>query len=672
MRGLKLLASVVAITAFVVPARGVIAKRDSRTVIQPDGTAINIRVVGDEHLHFTTTEDGVLLRLDDDGFYNYGCLSEDGSTVVATGVRYIPASSYENAVNIENINVGEMKEKRNARLRVAPQTGIGLTGTTFPTTGSPKGLVILVEYSDVRFTLDDAADYFNDMINGENFTQYDGTGSVLQYFTDQSQGKFTPKFDVYGPVVLPNTRAYYGHNDSYGNDVNAYMMVVDAIDILDSKVDFSQYDNDGDEVIDNVYVIYAGHGESSYGSEETVWPHSWDVRSDGITRIVDGVSVGRYACSNEWEYNKPDGIGTFVHEFSHVMGLPDLYNTSDPSARYTPADYSVLDYGPYNNSGRTPPNYGAYERNALGWMEPVEVEDVMSLTLNPITSGEYVLIPTSKANEFFLLENRQQVGWDKYIPYHGMLIWHIDYNASIFSKNIVNKNPSHQYVDIIEANNSAYFPDAKGWPFPGVNFVTDFTSTTVPTMKEWSGRLINKAITEIEENGKRISFNVSGGETLLETPIGYTDNTSEHPGSFVASWTEVEGATDYLLTVYAISPEGTKDVTGNGQNGEILDDYDAVSTNGATTYLVDRLLDNVDDYYFTVQATDGYVTSNFSEPVHVKVALNESGIENITVDDNTNTSPQYYNLQGVRIFNPTPGSIVICRRGAQTSKMVVR
>lgn len=485
------------------------AKPGLRTVVQPDGSQIEIKVIGDEFLHFTTTADGLLIARDNDGFYRIAEIAPDGA-LISSGLAIGSPEGNVAAIHLEDLDTDEIFAKRNSK-RKAPQSGLGLAMDSYPTLGSPKGLIILVEYEDVKFNSSyDAKDYFNDMINGENFTQFKGTGSALQFFTDQSRGKFTPSFDVYGPVTLPNKMSYYGGNDRYGDDKNPHLMVTHAIDILDADVDFSLYDTDKDGIIDNVYIIYAGQGEADYGDEDTVWPHSWNVTYAGINKRVDGKLIGPYACSNEWDKSSPNGIGTFVHEFSHVMGLPDLYHTQ-AIVYYTPMAYSVLDDGPYNNEGRTPPNYGAYERNALNWEEPIMLNHPMSVELGEISTGSFALIPTERDSEFFLLENRQQTGWDKYIPGHGLLIWHIDYNPSIFSNNVVNNTRTHQYVDIEEANGNPGERTQSGYTFPGTTGKTEFTSETSPALVSWSGNKINLPITNITEKDGMITFDVAGG-----------------------------------------------------------------------------------------------------------------------------------------------------------------
>lgn len=433
--------------------------------------------------------------------------------------------------------------------------GPGLYDYSFPCTGKQKVLVILAEFKDVKFNSKnkapyntvDAHTYFSEMLNKEGFSTYGGTGSARDWFIDNSNGKFDPEFDVYGPVTLPNNVSYYGRNNANGDDQRAYQMVIDACKALDSKIDFREYDRDGNGYVDNVYVFYAGYGEADTEDQEnTIWPHSWEISgatapnqwTPGDPLELDGVYIDRYACSNEtcgivgisddgYSYvygNRPDGIGTFVHEFSHVMGLPDLYATEDYTSYknepFTPEEFSVMDYGPYNNDGLTPPNYSAYERYALDWMTPEMLVSGTQSLANLADSNRAFIIKTEREQEFYLVENRQQTGWDKYIPGHGMLVWHVDFDENIFYNNEVNNTKSHQYVDLVEADNIQDYPTGvdrwgyyvypestrTGDPFPGTKRVKSFGYNTSPSLRSWSGKNLGVELTDIAENNGQISF----------------------------------------------------------------------------------------------------------------------------------------------------------------------
>lgn len=590
-------------------ASAVPAKHDVRTVTQPDGTTIEVRIVGDEYLHYMVTKDGNIVSKDADGRYCYAKVATDGH-ILSTGITVTPKDAPDlDVTNLRDINTSELRAQRiqarntttprrlksQARSNSDPSSGIGRF-TDFPANGEVRALVVLVQYKDVKFTLSDPKAYFNEMLNKDGFNQYGGTGCAAEYFRESSNGQFRPVFDVFGPVTLGQNRSYYGGNDYYGDDVQPYLMVTHALAALKDEVDLSKYDADNDGYVDNVYVFYAGQGEASYGSEETVWPHSAHINDYGITYSANGKQVNRYATSNEWENGRPDGVGTFIHEFSHVLGLPDLYctNYNSTAANLTPSAWSVLDYGLYNNQGRTPPTYSVYERNAMGWIDLKELKDAETVSLNHIEdTNEGCIIHTEgtngavNPNEFFLLENRQQKGWDRYLPGHGMLIWHIDYNATVFNRNTVN-NTTHQYVDIEEACGTANSGSAAimaGYAFPGTYKKTSFTSETTPALKTWANVAVDVPITNIEEDGDVITFDVCGGGTPVPAPVALapTDKTND---SFVAKWQPVEGATDYRLTVWAVGegePETETADFGSSSASAVLPDGWSTNSTGVYT-----------------------------------------------------------------------------------------
>ena len=545
------------------PATAVPAKPGLVEVTQADGSTLPVRIMGDERHHFYLSDDGYLLANDNDTYY-YADVDDTG-TIVRSNIRATASTLRDGVARsfVQAVNMNRVYEKLSARamreaspLKTAPMRGPGLfPGTHFPAMGKQKAIVILVEYKDVKMTLDDAHDYFHRMLNEPGFSDYGGTGSALDFFLESSMGQFEPQFDVFGPITLSQNRSYYGGNDWYGNDLRPEEMIIEACQQLDATVDFSEYDRDGDGYIDNVFVFYAGRGEASGGSSDTVWPHSWDISSaTSVPYYFDGVRLDRYGCSNEYEGSRPDGVGTFVHEFSHVMGLPDLYATSYTSA-FTPGGWSALDYGPYNNDGCTPPLYSAFERYALNWIEPAVIDGPLNATLNPIGSNQAGIIHTDSENEFFLVENRQQTSWDTYIPGHGMLIWHIDFNSSIWTSNTVNNTSSHQYVDIEEADGTQSEYSREGDAFPGTSGKTSFTDDTTPSMKTWSGQRLNLPITDIAESPEGIiTFKVCGGREPL-SPVEAFEPEEAATESFTAAWESAGPDATYVLCVYT-RPEG--------------------------------------------------------------------------------------------------------------------
>ncbi len=605
-------------------AHAVPAKPSIVAMKQADGTTINVQIKGDEYHHFYLTEDGYML-VEDKGTFYYADIDADGVDVnsrikaVPPGQRGEAAKAFLSKVDMPHVtSVMESRARRMRESRVAlplsaapSYTAPGSTnidkglfpGANFPVHGEQRAVVILVEYSDVKFTLSDPKDYFSRMLNEEGFSDYGGTGSAKDFFTLCSSGKFLPDFDVLGPVTLPQSQSYYGGNDWSGNDKNPEQMAVHACNILDGEVDFSQYDRDGDGVIDNVFIFYAGRGEASGGASNTVWPHSWNVTDGDYTpHYYDGVLLDRYACSNEWEGSRPDGVGTFVHEFSHVMGLPDLYATSYTGS-FTPGAWSAMDYGPYNNGGCTPPLYGAFERYALGWMEPREITEALTATLHPISENVAGIINTPEPNEFFLLENRQLQGWDAYLPGHGMLVWHVHYVPSVWSSNVVNNTPSHQYVDIEEADGSQNEYSRAGDAFPGTSKVTSFTAETSPAMRTWTGKSVDLPITDIAEADGVITFNVLGGKAGNVSVPEVLPATDVTHCSFTANWTKAPD-TNYYLSVFDAA-------TGAAHPG-----YARLNVGEAASCRVEGLQAET-AYYYTLQAGDGWQFSEQSAKVDV-------------------------------------------------------
>lgn len=626
-KGLTLLAGAVLAGTFATMA--VPAKPGLRIIEQPDGSTITAELRGDEYCSFYVTPDGLPMRRNADGYLRYVSTDGAGNIVLTANkaevntersFRALSALNTEMRREMNAVPAASAAEAvvRNARALsedeedVLPQFGMGLMRRqNFPTTGDIKSVVILVSYTDVDFTTADPHQYFYDMLNKEDFDEYGAVGSARQYFVENSLGQFNPQFDLYGPVKLSHERAYYGAENGSNHDIRPSEMAIEALAALDSQVDFSQYDMDGDGIIDNVYIIYAGQGQATYGGPDTVWPHSSTI-SNGP--VHDGVRLARYTCSNEWEYGRPDGIGTFIHEFSHVLGLPDLYSTTYVNT-VTPGEWSIMDQGPYNGNGMCPPFYTAYERNALGWIRLKKIDGPASIDLLPIQDNDAYIIQTLRDNEFFLFEFRNQDSWDAYVPNYGMLVWHVDYNSDIYTYNTVNNDENHQYVDIVEANsnpNSSSSSAQKGYVFPGTTLPrhSSITPTTTPNLTPWIGPVIAHELTDIKVNAAKrsMSFNVDGGLSALEAPVA-TAATAMTASGFTANWNAVEGASKYLLTVSSETASTAEDV--NIPFGTPSDNSVVLP----------------EGWSFTGASSDVYTTKSFCGQEIPSLRFAESGIE---------------------------------------------
>lgn len=433
----------------------------------------------------------------------------------------------------------------------------------FPSIGKVRGLVVLVEYQDIKFTVEDPYQTYCDMMMKPGFdytyNNYVHQGSANDYFYQNSAGLFDPQFDVYGPLTLKYERSYYGENRGI-SDIRPHEMIIEACQQLDSLgVDFSLYDENGDDIIDFVFAVFAGPGENAGDvTSSAVWPHAWNLTSagQGGKYYFDGKKLDDYACTCELYDNHLDGVGTFCHEFSHVLGLPDLYDINYNAD--APFNYSVLDNGCYRNGGYCPLGYSAYERYELGWLNPTKLPDeaaTLSITDLGLTNQAFILPVTPdslvsdiREGEYYLFENRQKNGWDSYIPGHGMLVWHIDYVESKWWNNKVNTWTNHQCVDLIEADGvkkkANGLLDQKGSePFPGTMGHTEFTDDTTPAFSGWSkpgnssgelGHRLEHPLTNIQEIMDEqtglsvITFDLLGGTAALQNIE--QDHTQTNPG----------------------------------------------------------------------------------------------------------------------------------------------
>ena len=515
------LVCVMGITALAIPAR-----RTGKTVTQADGSEIMVYQHGDENFHWQTNEKGEWIELKNDGFFHV----------------------------VEALSNEQIEAKRAQSIRPAQHAA-------YPLNVAPRGLVILVNFADVAFETEKAE--MDSMLVGENYTRnysysYKGKtyninsqGSARQYFQDASNGQYNPQFDVIGPVTISNNMSYYGKNDSYGNDMYPDKMVSEACKLADTEfeVDFTQYDNDNDGYVDFVFVVYAGFGEADGGAGTTIWPHSWNLLAAGTQCKVDGKTVDLYACGNELDYysKKHTGIGTFCHEFSHVLGLPDLYVTNT-ATHVTMNEWDIMDYGPYNNEGNTPPTFSAYERFFMGWLQPRLIVDPENVELKDLQeSNEALLISSSDQHNligndpdpttFYLVENRQLEGWDEHLPGHGMMLTKIQYSYNRWYQNTVNNSSSKMGVDLVEANGKATNQGKATDLFPAGG--TEYTKIT------------DHAIEAIEEVDGVIKFKYKGGVEDVETAV---DNVIQHEE--VIAIYNILGQQQTTLDIHAL-PHGT-------------------------------------------------------------------------------------------------------------------
>jgi len=350
--------------------------------------------------------------------------------------------------------------------------------------GVKHGLVILAQFLDTKFQkANDRTKYIN-ILNAEGYTTKEGfKGSVQDYFRAQSGGQFELVFDVVGPFTAKYKAKNYGANNSHGSDEQPEALIVEMCNAANSKVNFADYDWDGDGEVDEVFVVYAGKGEADSGTEDLIWPHMWTFDEAGVKLELDGVKINTYACANELKGGGGiNGIGTFCHEFSHCMGLPDFYDINY-SGEFGMSEFDLMSGGSYAGGSFCPVGYTAYEKMMCGWQEPIVLanEDVSIDSLKPMNDqgDTYIIYNDGYPNEFYMIENRQQKGWDKYYPAKGLLISHVDFDKQVWIDNIPNSimtwedarkknlktDNNHQRMTLFHADND---DDAAYWnPYGG-------------------------------------------------------------------------------------------------------------------------------------------------------------------------------------------------------------
>ena len=545
---LLLLAAVVGIQALAIPAH-----KGFLPMPQPDGTMVSIGLVGDEFYHFNITEDGYTVILNEQsGAYVYA--QQDGDRLVETTMLAH--------------NAGERSADELALLAATPKRLMDRAAVDQAHILRAKrnvdlsnfdlanfhGLVILIDFADVKFRSEDPKAFYTDMFSTEGFTGFDEPvkgvhvnclGSVRDYFKDQSNGAFNPPFDVYGPYTSTRNAVQCRNYSS--------SIFTTALKTANEEIDFSRYDNNNDGKVDMIYFLVAGYSSSYDGNNMGyLWPHASNLSYTYSS--YDGKWLDRYACSTElygFESSPTtvtvEGIGTICHEFSHVLGLPDFYDTdySDGGGQsHDPGGWDVMAGGADYNYGRTPAGYTFYERYALGWAYPKTITETGSYSLEAVNkSREGYILRSPVKNEFFTIENRQRTSWDSYLPGHGMIVTRVDStNANIWTNNKVNCNPAHNYFEILRAGNSTSGDNGSD-PFPGSTGNPMLTNETNPSLKTWAGKANAFNIVGIQEKEGIISFEVIEDGGLLKMVEDFeamepttTTNEADVEGT-LATWT---------------------------------------------------------------------------------------------------------------------------------------
>ncbi len=489
----------------------------------PDGSKITLRLHGDEWVNWYSTSDGYSVLFNGEGFPEYAIKDSFGD-MKPSGVRANSANQRSSAerrylskqaphLRYSSSQIQAMRKIQDFRNET--MKSFKSQRKAIDTVRAP---LVLVDFPEKPFSKTKAD--FEMLCNQKNYTANGAVGSVHDYFSATSSGKLVFLVDVFGPYTLSKTIANYDY-ESGGNPV---AMALEAIDSVDVECDFSKYDRDANNIVDMLYIVFAGYDQASGAlAGEAIWAHAGKIDTEPLH---DGKKINMYACSGELRETSGTDIshiGIICHEMSHVFGLPDLYDTDDfgnGGMAVDPDQWDIMAYGSWNDGGRTPALHSAWCRAELGWMEVAVLENPADIVLkNPLEKAIAYRINTETPNEYFLLENRQKQDWDAYIPGGGLLIYHVDENNVGWTGNSVNSNPLRRGLYVKQANCSATNGCAENRetdPFPQ-GTKNSFTDQTIPNAKSWANVNTNKPVTEIYQDTEQgtVSFKFKGGDTTV-------------------------------------------------------------------------------------------------------------------------------------------------------------
>ena len=638
------------------------AMRLRRSVTLDDGRTVMVTAFGDEDFDYLMTDDGEVVIERNNVFHATGFTLDEYIETLPS----LPRSTRK--------QVGSV-----ASALVQPY-------------GTKKIPVILTAFKDKKFSLArtnaKVRNFYNDFFNGTDIYGSTGNwGSVRQYFIGQSLGQFMPEFSIIGPVQLDEDYGYYG-GDKGGSKDTLYSTFIResftkalewARDSLEG--DWTQFDNNGDNKTDMCVIIFAGLGQNytnSFGDKSTIWPKEMPT-----SYTIDGFTLS--GCSSCCELRptaaldgvitstQPDGIGVAVHELSHAIGLPDFYDTKNVAFGM---DYwSIMDYGMYTRNAKVPVNYTAYEREFMGWQQTETINGPRTLHISCFGKGGkgYKLVNDANPNEYYILDNRQNVDWDWGLCSnrgHGMLVMHIDYNSGSWLGNSVNTTPNHQRMTIIPANGTfigsnnyknkdEWQTSLQGNPYPGITGNHELTDESTPASLVFTGATMGKPLFDIEETKDGIITVKVMPLGTLDTPKGLTNEDTE-PGKTTAIWEAVKEAELYNLQLWC--------------EDELVFQRDSIA--GTSCKLSDLQTDV--NYTYAVQAiSNTYRNSEWAESESFRAipdAISEitESAERVRIYDMNGRLIGECFADELRRFELRHGIYIVRRMNGKTKKVMIR
>jgi len=612
------------------------------TYTQPDGAQVTITLKGDEKVHWAETTDGYKLLNNGKNGWEYAVLNKNGDLQCSGKLarEIIKRSSAEKKLlsqTSKNIHFSEKQSvflksfwetrhitesKSNSSSSIQRSSGITDSATViqnssgvskvFSPLGGKKLVMILIGFTDKAFSKTQAD--FSNLMNQVGYNLNGAAGSVKDYFMEISYNQFNVTTTVAGPYTAAHNMAYYGTNDSNGYDQNPEALITEAVTKADNDVNFADFDNDGDGTVDGVYVVYAGYGEASGAPAYTIWPHASSI----TTMVCDGVKISKYSCSNELQGTSGSTmttIGVICHEFGHVCGAMDYYDTNySTNGQYSGTGaWDLMASGNWNGSpaGCKPAHMNPYDKIRAHWVSPTLLTSDASVTLNDIKDNPVIYrYNTPTNNEYFLLENRQQTGFNAGVPGHGLMIYHVDgnYITNHYSANDINAT-SHQGLLPMAANATVDNGVLNGiinttaCPWPGTSAKTTFDDTTTPNSKSWATANTNGGLYNITESSGVISLCYKSCPAI--NPVFNFTAIPANSTQINLSWTNNAANNDVIIAY------NTSDTFGALTNGTTYNVADALSGGGTIIFkgpassFNQTGLSASTNYYYQIWAVDG-------------------------------------------------------------------
>ncbi len=635
-------------------ATAIPAKRGAVKVTQPDGSTITVSQFGDEYFHWIETTDGYNVVMHEDGFFYYDApnvpakIRANDPAKRGAADRSVLSQTYRGRPARAS-GISLMKRARSqgdeADAATVARMKAQAAGSKF------KSLVVLVNFTDLKFSVPSSNTSFTNLLNQDGYSANGATGSAWNYFYDNSNGKFDADFDVLGPIELSKNYSYYG-----GESTQAlYDLMRETVAGVSGMVNWADY-SDG-KTIRPIFIFFAGYNEAENTSRPAlIWPHQIVPGQISVT-TSDGYTLHSYACASEYSGSygggRMAGIGTFCHEFGHVIGLPDFYDTDQASrgSTNTLGEFSFMDYGPYNNNGRTPPAMTAEERNILGWLTYETLNLADNYTLPHISSDKAYKIITDKEGEYFSLETRGSTNkWDRYVfngTWGGMLVMHVDKSgqyAAFWEINDVNDVANHPCYLHVRASRASTNPST-GWLFPGTSNTTELSSASNSGFKPWSGVNLASTLSNISYSDGTVSFSYrADASSITISPALIGVNVGETAMlTIAASPVDARPIITWSSSNPAVASVDENGVVTGVSGGQAV--ITATTSNNKTATSKVRVLGEI-TITSSVLQNDALLSWDYEGEETFLVELSKNGEEPITFT----TTDNYVYIQGLTVF----------------------